>query len=182
MEFRGGPAEHPLPPLSENGLNWRPMRAGDLDAVAAVAGLGFPDHFEGRDCFENRLALNPGGCFVLAGADEAVKGYLVAYPWREGDAPALNTLIETIPADADVLYLHDLALHPNARGGGWTAPVIEQLARSAKTAGWPAIALVAVNDAAPFWERRGFTVVETADMAAKLSGYGPDARYMIRRL
>ncbi|MBU1385475.1 MAG: GNAT family N-acetyltransferase [Alphaproteobacteria bacterium] len=158
------------------------MRAGDLDAVAEIAGLSFPDHFEGRDCFENRLALHPEGCFVLAGRDGAAKGYLVAYPWREGHAPALNTLIETIPADADVLYLHDLALHPDARGGGWTGSIIEELARSAKAAGWPAVALVAVNDAAPFWEGRGFTVVETPEMAAKLAGYGPDARYMIRRL
>ena len=81
MEFQGGPAEHPLPRL-----NWRPMTAADLDAVAGIAVLGFPDHFEGRDCFENRLALNPGGCFVLAG-DEGPKGYLVAYPWRANDAP-----------------------------------------------------------------------------------------------
>ncbi len=177
MEFHGGPVERPL-----SGLNWRPMAAGDLDAVATVAGLSFPDHFEGRECFENRLSLNPGGCFVLAGAHGAVKGYLVAYPWREGDAPALNTLIEAIPTDAAVMYLHDLALHPEARSGGWTAPIIARLATESKTAGWPALALVAVNDAAPFWEGRGFTVVETAEMAGKLAGYGPDARYMIRRL
>ena len=173
MEFRGGPAEHPLPRL-----NWRPMQAGDLDAVAEIAGLSFPDHFEGRDCFENRLTLNPGGCFVLADEDGAVKGYLVAYPWRAGTTPALNTLIEAIPADAGVMYLHDLALHPDARGGGWTGPIIERLAQTAKADGWPALALVAVNDAAPFWEGRGFRVAGAPGM----DGYGPDARYMTRRL
>lgn len=178
MGIQGGPAERPLPPLSKNGLNWRPMAAADLDAVTEIAALSFPDHFEGRDCFENRLALNPGGCFVLAGEDGAAKGYLVAYPWRAGSAPALNTLIEAIPADADVLYLHDLALHPDARGGGWTGPIIERLAGLAKADGWPALALVAVNDAAPFWERRGFRVVEAPGMG----GYGPDARYMTRTL
>ena len=178
MEFRGGPAEHPVSPLSRNGLTWRPMQAGDLDAVAEIAGLSFPDHYEGRDCFENRLVLNPGGCFVLAGEDGAPKGYLVAWPWRAGSAPALNTLIEAIPADADVLYLHDLALHPDARGGGWTAPIVERLAQSAKADGWPALTLVAVNDAAPFWERRGFRVAEAPGM----DGYGPDARYMTRTL
>ena len=158
------------------------MTAADLDAVAEIAVLGFPDHFEGRDCFENRLALNPDGCFVLAGEDGRPRGYLVAYPWRAGSAPALNTLIDALPADADVMYLHDLALHPEARGGGWTGPIIERLAAEAKAAGWPALALVAVNDAAPFWERRGFQVVERRAMAAKLQTYGPDARYMLRRL
>lgn len=182
MELHGRPAEHPLSPLSEDGLTWRPMTTGDLDAVTEIAAIGFPDHFEGRDCFANRLALNPAGCFVLSGEDGAPKGYLVAYPWRADDAPALNTLIETIPDDATVMYLHDLALHPEARGGGWSRPIVERLADEAKAAGWPALALVAVNDAAPFWEGLGFTAVEAPEMAAKLGSYGPDARYMVRRL
>ena len=164
------------------GLHWRPMTAADLDGVAAVAAGAFPDHPEDRGCFANRLALHPAGCRVLVDAAGGVAGYLAAYPWRMDDAPALNTLIESIPADADVLYLHDLALHPDARGGGWTGPIIEELARSAKAAGWPAVALVAVNEAAPFWEGRGFTVVETPALTTELAGYGPDARYMIRRL
>ena len=176
MEFQDGPVEHPL-----SRLNWRPMTAADLDAVAGIAAVGFPDHFEGRDCFENRLALNPDGCFVLAG-DEGPKGYLVAYPWRANDAPALNTLIEAIPADAEVMYLHDLALHPDARGAGWPRPIVERLAEDARRAGWPALALVAVNEAAPFWERHGFVAVDSPALRAKLAGYGPDARYMIRRL
>ncbi len=42
--------------------------------------------------------------------------------------------------------------------------------------------LVAVNDAAPFWERRGFAVVDSPAMTAKLASYGADARYMVRTL
>jgi len=156
------------------------MTAADLDAVAAIAVIGFPDHFEGRDCFENRLDLNPSGCFVLAEGAGAPKGYLVAYPWRADAAPALNTLIEAIPDDAAVMYLHDLALHPEVRGGGYTGEIVERLADAAKAAGWPSVALVAVNDAAPFWARRGFIVRETPEMAAKLASYGSDARYMVR--
>lgn len=158
------------------------MTATDLDAVAAIAAVGFPDHFEGRDCFENRLALNPGGCFVLAGKEGPPRGYLVAYPWTESAAPALNTLIDAIPDDAAAMYLHDLALDPAVRGGGWSRPIVERLAADASAAGWPALALVAVNDAAPFWERHGFVVIEPPGMAAKLAGYGPDARYMVRCL
>ena len=182
MEFQGRPAEHPLRPLSKDGLTWRPMTAADLDAVADIAVLGFPDHFEGRDCFGNRLALNPSGCFVLADGEGEPRGYLIAYPWAPEAAPALNTLIDAVPADASVMYLHDLALHPDVRGGGWPRSMVERLADDARAAGWPALALVAVNDAAPFWERHGFTVVNAPGMADKLAGYGADARYMIRRL
>ncbi|WP_420480066.1 GNAT family N-acetyltransferase [Brevundimonas sp. FT23028] len=158
------------------------MTEADLDAVAAIAVIGFPDHFEGRDLFANRLALNPSGCFVLAAGVGEPRGYMVAYPWRSDSAPALNTLIEAIPADASVMYLHDLALHPDARGGGHTGAVVEQLAVAAKAAGWPAVALVAVNDASPFWTRHGFIVRETPEMAARLASYGSDARYMVRPL
>lgn len=177
MEVQGGPAQHPLPDL-----NWRPMTTGDLDTVADIALISFPDHFEGRDCFQNRLALNPSGCFVLAAGEGEPRGYLVAYPWRAEAAPALNTLIEAVPADASVMYLHDLALHPDVRGGGWSRSIVERLAGQARAAGWPALALVAVNDAAPFWERRGFAVVDSPAMTAKLAGYGSGARYMVRDL
>ena len=177
MEFQGGPAQHPLP-----GLRWRAMTAADLDAVAEIAAVGFPDHFEGRDCFANRLALNPGGCFVLAGNDPTPKGYLVAYPWIADTAPTLNTLIAAIPDDASVMYLHDLALDPAVRGGGWSRPIVERLAEDARAGGWPALTLVAVNNAASFWERHGFVVSDPPGMADELAAYGPDARYMVRRL
>lgn len=164
------------------GLGWRLMTATDLDGVADIAVLGFPDHFEGRDCFENRLALNPSGCFVLAEAEGQPRGYLVAYPWPAEAAPALNTLIRVIPAEASLLYLHDLALHPDVRGGGWTREIVERLAHEARAEGWRTLALVAVNDAAPFWQRHGFVVVDSPAMTAQLAGYGADARYMVRDL
>lgn len=158
------------------------MAAADLDAVAALALVAFPDHYEGRACFANRLALHPTGCFVLADEVGAVRGYMVAYPWRAGEAPALNTLVDDLPADADLLYLHDLALHPDVRGRGWSRPAVERLADDAREAGWPALALVAVNDAAPFWARHGFAVEESPAMTRKLASYGPGARYMVRPL
>lgn len=176
MGLRGETAEQPL-----SDLNWRPMRAADLDGVVRVAALGFPDHFEDRACFENRLALNPSGCSVLAG-EAGVFGYLIAYPGRDGEIPPLNTRIEALPTDADGLYLHDLALDPAARGGGHATAAIEMLAVQARSDGWPAIRLVAVNEAAPFWERHGFRIVDRPALAARLASYGPDARYMVRVL
>lgn len=160
---------------------WRPMGADDLDRVAGIAVLGFPDHFEGRDCFENRLALSPAGCFVLQ-TPQGLEGYLVAYPWRADAAPTLNTLIETIPADAAVMYLHDLALTPAVRGQGWSKPAVRAVVDLAKADDWPTVALVAVNNATDFWRGHGFAVREAPDMAGKLASYGPDARYMTRAI
>lgn len=158
------------------------MRPDDIAAVVEVARLSFPDHFEDRACFANRLALYPRGCFVLADTDGPARGYLIAYPWKTESAPPLNTVIEGLPADPRLIYLHDLALHPEARGGGATRVIVERLAEQASEDGWPQIALVAVNDAAGFWSRQGFSERTAPGMAAKLATYGPDARYMVRDL
>ena len=163
-------------------LHWRPMRPGDIDAVVEVARVSFPDHFKDRACFQNRLALYPRGCFVLADGDAPAQGYLIAYPWRAESAPPLNTVIEGLPAEPALIYLHDLALHPEARGGGVTGGVVERLAEQATEDGWPAIALVAVNDAVGFWVRHGFQPREVVGMEEKLASYGADARYMVRDL
>lgn len=178
MALQQGGVERPLP---GGGLTWRPMRTDDLDAVVEIARLSFPDHPEDRACFQNRLALYPRGCFVLADEGPAA-GYLIAYPWRADAAPALNTVIEGLPADAAVIYLHDLALHPDARGTGASGAIVERLAEQAAEDGWPAVALVAVNAAAGFWARHGFDVRRPENMDAKLASYGPEARYMVRPL
>lgn len=163
-------------------LAWRPMTAADLDGVVTVARLSFPDHFESRACFENRLTLSPAMSFVLVGDDEVVRGYLFAYPWRSETAPALNTLIEALPGDADRIYLHDLALDPRVRGGGLTRAIVERLVDQVRADGWTRIALVAVNDATAFWQRMGFHPVTSPELSAKLASYGDDACYMIREL
>lgn len=163
-------------------LNWRPMTEADLDGVVKVALKSFPDHPEERQCFANRLDLNSAGCFVLADQAEEVKGYLVAYPWQRYTAPALNTLIQTLPGDSNSYYLHDLAIDPEVRGGGHTRPVVESLAKFAKEAGYKRVSLVAVNNASGFWERNGFVVQDPPGMAQKLASYGDDARYMEREL
>ena len=182
MALHGRPAEHPLPPLSGGRLNWRPMTEADLDGVVAVAAEAFPDHFEDRACFAERLALFPQGCRVLGDETAGVHGYLFAYPWRADAAPPLNALIGALPRDASVLYLHDLALSPTARGGGHAASAVEAVVELARGGGWPAISLVAVNDAAGFWARYGFEVADPPGLRDKLASYGPDARYMVRRI
>lgn len=177
MDIQQGAAERALPQLE-----WRPMTPADIDGVVAVARLSFPDHFEARECFAERQALVPEGCFVLSDEAGSVRGYLMAYPWRRNSAPPLDSLIGAVPEEADVVYLHDLALHPETRGGGYTRLIVERLAEQAKAAGWREIALVAVNEATAFWERNGFGVQNPPGMAEKLASYGADARYMIRAL
>jgi len=152
------------------------MTADDLDGVVAVARVAFPDHPEDRACFAERLALAPDLCFVLAEGEE-VAGYLIAYPWPLGSIPPLNSLLGALPEVRDALYLHDLALRPDVRGGGHTRAILDTL--FAHAAGLP-IALVSVNDSAAFWRAQSFAESDAPGLAAKLASYGPDARYMVR--
>ena len=160
-------------------LTWRPMTPDDLDEVVEIAAIAFPDHFEDRACFANRLEVWPEGCLVLDDP-EGVAGYLFAYPWTADSAPALNSVIPAIPPDADVLYLHDLALHPRVRGQGASRTAMARVLEQAQAGGWTTVALIAVNDATAFWQGHGFALRETPGLAEKLIGYGPGARYMTR--
>lgn len=162
--------------------DWRAMTDRDLDGVVAVARVAFPDHFEDRACFAERLALYPVGCRVLADGEHRVLGYGIAYPWLGGSMPPLGALIGVLPDAAELLYLHDLALSPAARGTGAASGFVAWLVDHARSTGWARIALVAVNDAAPFWARQGFAAVDGPALRAKLASYGDDARYMVRDL
>jgi len=156
-------------------MRWRAMTSGDLDGVVAVARIAFPDHPESRACFEERLALAPESCFVLEGEGH-VAGYLIAYPWPLEAIPPLDTLLGSLPEARDSWYLHDLALLPEARGGGNARAGLALLLAQLDAP----IALVSVNYSATFWQAQGFEPQDSPALKVKLSSYGPDARYMVR--
>ncbi|KKC26062.1 GNAT family N-acetyltransferase [Sphingomonas sp. SRS2] len=161
---------------------WRNMRADDLAGVVSVAAVSFPSHFEGHNCFQERFAVFPQGCFSLTSAD-ALRGYLIAYPWPLGSIPPLNSLLGILSEPGDALYLHDLALHPDVRGQGYTRSIVERVAREMSQLGARRIALVSVNDTVGFWQGMGFGSVTGDDaITQKLESYGDRSSYMIREL
>jgi len=146
---------------------WRRMLPADLPAVDALGTAIHTAHPERAAIAAERLALAPETCFVLATPE--IQGYLVAHPWA-GDPPKLDTLLGTLPAQPDHLYLHDLALAPAARGQRHPAGILPLLPNP--------IALISVNGTAPFWQAHGFRPAPIAP--AKLASYGPGAVYMRR--
>lgn len=162
--------------------HWRPMTQADLPGVTAVAEVAFPDHPEAPERFAERLRLSPNSCFVLADTDK-IAGYLIAYHWPLGEMPALDAPLDALPERTSALYLHDLALLPEAGGAGHARTGIDLLVDRAKSDGFTTIGLVSVNDSAAFWARHGFAeVTRDAALSGKLASYGADAGYMIRRV
>lgn len=167
--------------MAEPAMRWRPMTAADLPGVEAIGHRIHVAYPEDDAVFVERLDLFPAGCLVLA-RDGAILGYVLSHPWRHRTPPALNARIGQLPPDADCLYIHDLALLPEAQRRGAAGEILRRLAGLAIAHRLPAMALVALAGTSRFWQRQGFTVVDAPELSAKLASYDADARLMRRAL
>ena len=161
--------------------HWRPARASDLPAMSAIAARIHPDLPERPEVFAEKMRLCPDGCRVLATHD-AIAGYGMSHPWKQQQIPPLDRLLEQLPGDADCLYVHDVAVLSDFRGGVARDYIatIEELARASHIA---TLALVSVYATRPLWERLGFRpVTADAELLVKLASYGDGATYMLRDL
>ncbi|MBM7483612.1 GNAT superfamily N-acetyltransferase [Bradyrhizobium sp. USDA 3686] len=161
--------------------HWRPARASDLPAISKIAAQIHPDLPERPEVLAEKMRLYPYGCRVIV-ADDGIVGYGLAHPWMQHRIPPLDGFLEQLPGDADCLYLHDVAVLPDFRGGVARDYVIaiEQLAR---TSGIATLALVSVYATRPLWQRLGFRpVTADAELRAKLASYSDSATYMLRDL
>ncbi|QIP01334.1 GNAT family N-acetyltransferase [Bradyrhizobium symbiodeficiens] len=161
--------------------HWRPAHASDLPAISAIAARIHPDLPESPEVLAEKMRLYPDGCRVLVVGDE-IAGYGLSHPWKQHRIPPLDGLLERLPEDADCLYIHDVAVLAESRGGVLRAYIadIEPLARAS---GLATLALVSVYATQPLWQRLGFRPVTAyADLRAKLASYGEGATYMLRDL
>ena len=164
-----------------DGAVWCRMREGDLPAVIAIAALVHPAYPEEDAVFAERLRLDPEGCRVLDLGGRAA-GYAIGHPWVFGRPPGLSVRLGALPSAPAVLHLHDIAVLPAARGAGAASRLLGEWVELAHAAGLTGLSLVAVGDAATFWARRGFAVVEGPRPEQTPRGYGANARYMVRGL
>lgn len=155
---------------------WRPMRGEDLGAVVAVADVVHVNYPEDPAVFANRLNLFAPGC-LMAEEDGRVLGYCIAHPGVVGDPPPLDSVLETLPANADCLYIHDVALLPKARGRHLGVALARLLEDVAREHGFAAMALTAVNNSDGFWGALGYG----PRPCAKLASYGA-ATYRVKAL
>ncbi|MBH5402158.1 GNAT family N-acetyltransferase [Bradyrhizobium sp. CNPSo 4010] len=161
--------------------HWRPARTSDLAAISAIAARIHPDLPECPEVFMEKMQLYPAGCRVLV-ADDAIAGYGLAHPWRQHRIPPLDRFLERLPGIADCLYVHDVAVLPDRRGGA-ARDYIAAVAELARATGVATLALVSVYTTRPMWERLGFRpVAADAELRAKLASYGSGATYMLRHV
>ena len=141
-----------------------------------VAKIVHPSYPESEEVPAERLALFPAGCLIAEGVQGALLGYAVSHPGRLGRPPALDSQLGELPSGADCLYLHDVALLPEARGLGLGESLVDLLRALGMRSGFKVLALTAVNRSTSYWRRRGFSNYSGDEiLAAKLASYGDDA-------
>lgn len=157
---------------------WRAMHAGDLPDVERISAIVHPRYPERDEVPAERLRLFPAGC-LIATYNTMTVGYAIAHPGKIGQPPPLDTLLGTLPPDADCLYIHDVALLPETRGLRFGAAAVATLLDLARQHGLACLTLTAVNNSAAFWSRQGLSL---APINKGLGTYGDDAAYMVRSL
>lgn len=158
------------------------MAAADLPPVLDIQLACYgADFVEAGPLILRRLACAPATAWV-AEREGQVCAYLTAYPSQRGKLTALHGDFEPAGANADTLYVHDLAVHPQAHGLRLGAALVAHAMAHSHTQGWRHAALVSVQDSVAFWRHRGFIPAELADAAqrARLASYPGAAAYMLR--
>ena len=134
---------------------------------------------ESLESLQAKILASPETCLIVESSEGAV-GYLIAVPIIYPHLPTLNAPTFELSADADTLYIHDLAIDSAERGKGVAQALVRASIDAAKSRGLSLACLVAIQNSQKFWKQFGFeTVAEPADeLKPKLASYGAVAQLM----
>jgi GNAT superfamily N-acetyltransferase len=160
--------------LKHDSITVRNATVDDLPHLTRIQSACYPtEYLEATGTFERKLQLSPDSHWLIE-CDGVAMGYFLTHPWAGNAPPALDHATLTLPEQADCHFLHDLALHPAARGQGLAPRLIEAALQWGRAHGLPRTMLVAVQGSVPFWERWGFACIGNA------AAYGDGAALMQR--
>ena len=168
---------------TEPALSVRSLEHRDLPAALAIQSAAYrPFLVEPEAAFASRLDLPSSYC-LAATQDGALVAYLLAHAWAAEAPPPVGTVLSAPPAAGEVLFIHDLAVAPAARGTGIGRRLVMRAMEQAARDGLSTTELIAVEGAANYWRGLGFVESETSpELTSKVSAYGPDARWMTREI
>ncbi|HEX5311604.1 GNAT family N-acetyltransferase [Aquabacterium sp.] len=166
----------------------RNLTTDDLSTVCEIQSACYgPAWLEPIEAFTRKLEAAPGWSW-MAWVNDVPAGYLIGLPIEEIASPRLPALGSTEPIAAvhraTGFYLHDLAIAPQHRGCGVAPALFATAQQFAQSIQLRQMALVAVQDSVPFWQRFGFTLTpaDSPALKAKLLTFGTDAEFMMRRV
>lgn len=171
------------PKLHAPDFRIRALTAADLPGLLQVQLACYgADFAESGEVFARRLA-SAANCSLALEQGGRVRAYLAAYRSRMAKLTALHGDFEAV-AQPDTLYLHDMAVHPEAAGQGLARALLQALWQHAREQGLRHTALVSVQGSRGYWQGHGYAVhlLTDAQQLQRLHSYGQDAIYMARAL
>jgi len=96
--------------------------------------------------------------------------------------PPLDQCLGALPETSNCLYIHDVAILPEARGKSASKRVIDLLSALGLRKRLPALAGVSVYGSHRLWRRYGFVPSDDPILKAKAASYGDTATYVVKRL
>lgn len=176
-------ASRPEPVRVVQMFKLRAMQERDIPAVMSIQQESYAaEVLEDEAVIRARLAA----CPQLAWVAEDVLGvcaYLFAYHSRVGTVTPLDGEFQP-HAEADCLYLHDLAVSARASGRGIGPALVRKNLEQARTHKLRYSALVSVQESENFWSRLGYTAHSELEppQVDNLASYQIPAVYMVRAL
>lgn len=159
----------------------RPLQPADLGALMAIQHACYGvDYAESESVYARRLA-SPAQCSLVVERGGELLAYLAAYWSVAGKVTPLHGDFGSCAAP-DVLYLHDMAVHPAHAGQRLADRLLAPLWALARERGIRQSSLVSVQGTQNYWHRHGYRPYALQDQAQlqRLASYGEDAVYMQR--
>lgn len=159
------------------------IRTATLDDTSEIlriqASCYQPEFLEAKQAFASKLQASPHTCWLMC-MQQQVAAYLVSIPVDRHTFPAMDAPAFKLSPAPELLYWHDLAVHPDFRSGGIAAQLANYALQQGRLLGFKRVGLIAVQDSSTYWQKHGFCIADTAPLGltAKVASFGTDAVFM----
>lgn len=134
---------------------------------------------ESEVVMRSKGACGPATCLVAVDQSPVVVAYCLAHAYPLNRIAVLGTTDLSTFAPTDNLFVHDLAVQKATVGRGVAQALFNHLTSVARSLGYRSMSLVAVQQAAGFWTKMGFT----PSMQATINeSYTADATFMTQTI
>ncbi len=166
------------------GLSIKTADLDDVDSIYHIQASCYESpYLEQVESFFSKIAKTANSCWIAHLNGQTV-AYLICLPVNAHTFPALNATIFELCHSPTLLYLHDLAVHPDSRSFGAGQQLIKQAISYAKQQQLQNIGLIAVQGSTAYWQKQGFEIscATSHGIAQKLKSFGSDAVFMLHQL
>lgn len=165
-------------------LSIRTATPEDISQILRIQARCYqPDFLEAAQAFASKIQASPQTCWLVH-RGQHIAAYLVSVPVDRHTFPALDAATFQLSPSPELLYWHDMAVHPDFRGDGIAARLASHALQQAKQLGFKQLGLIAVQDSSSYWHKHGFNITDSHayGLTAKVASFGSDAVFMQQTL